>query len=651
MTYKIKTKIIVALFTMVFAALFSYNITSAKEGYGTPADVIALASSQIGYMEKATLDNLDDFTANAGSNNYTKYARDLGVANNQPWCAYFVWWCFKNANVNPSGYPSIGYTNTTWYSDRGLWHDRGTYTPNPGDYIVLGGPTQHCGIVEYTVDNKVVTIEGNSSNKVVRRSYELTSTYVIGYGSVDYSGTQANNSTNTYADPSQTATPTLTPTPTIDMSTANSANNPGAPYPIPARTLQKTVQGEDVKWLQQFLNECYNAGLEVDGDFGEITEGQVKTFQLARGILNDGIVDTTLTNKIVKIWRKFKKAGNTGANTEEGNTGAEATDLTAKNSSLLTSSLRTLAFAKTPVGRHGNLRIRGTKIVDKNGKTFQLKGISSHGINWDVGQPFVSRKVLHELRDKWGVNCFRVAMYTEDYNGYCVTDASSRKTLLKTINTAVNAAKELGMYVIIDWHVLNDQTPVKYQKQAINFFNRVSKQYSGYPNVLYEICNEPNGATKWGQIKKYANKVIPVIRRNSANALVVVGTPTWSQDVDVAATSPLRFKNVAYAVHFYAATHGQAYRDKVKTAVDAGLPVLCTEFSACEASGNGNLNKSEAKQWLDMLDGMNIGYVAWSLSNKDESASLLSASCTKHKNFKSSDLSAMGKWLVRRYTA
>ncbi len=311
---------------------------------------------------------------------------------------------------------------------------------------------------------------------------------------------------------------------------------------------------------------------------------------------------------------------------------------------------KSLAASKTPLEKHGKLSVKKTKLVDKNGDAFQLKGVSSHGINWDVGEPFVNKKALKTLRDKWNVNCFRVAMYTQDYNGYCVTDSESQKKLLKTIDTAVKAAKDLGIYVIIDWHVLNDQTPKKYQSEANTFFKKMAKKYGTYENVLFEICNEPNGGTSWSDIKSYATTIIKTIRKYSDN-IIVVGTPTWSQDVDVASKSPIKNqKNIMYAVHFYAATHQDSYREKVKVAVKNGLPVICTEFSACEASGNGSYNFTSAKKWLNLLDSYNISYVCWSLSNKNESASLLNASCTKTGGFTNSDLSEMGKWLKKWYT-
>ena len=315
----------------------------------------------------------------------------------------------------------------------------------------------------------------------------------------------------------------------------------------------------------------------------------------------------------------------------------------------LTGKTKKVAYRNTFVGKHGRLRVKGTKLVDKKGKAVQLRGISSHGINWDVGEPFVNEKALRNLRDEWGVNCFRVAMYTEDYNGYCVTDTASRKKLLAKIDTAVKAGRKLGMYVIIDWHILSDGNPKKNQSKAKAFFKKMSNKYRKEKHVFYEICNEPNGGVQWKTIKSYAKSVIKVIRKADKNAVVIVGTPTWSQDVDMAAKSPLKGKNIMYAFHFYAATHGDDLRAKVNAALRIKLPLFCSEFSACDASGNGNYDFSSANKWISLMNRNKISYCCWSLSNKPESASLLKSSCKKTSGFKTSDLSKMGRYIVKKY--
>lgn len=304
--------------------------------------------------------------------------------------------------------------------------------------------------------------------------------------------------------------------------------------------------------------------------------------------------------------------------------------------------------AATPVGSHGRLVVKGTKLVDANGKEFQIKGVSTHGLSWYP--EYVSKAAFKDLRDKWGVNTVRLAMYTAEYNGYCVGGSANQKTLKKTIDTGVKAATDLGMYVIIDWHTLSDSNPNTYKKQSIAFFKEMAKKYKNNKNVIYEICNEPNGGTSWKQIKSYAQDVIKEIRKIDKNAVILVGTPTWSQDVDAAAKDPIKgYKNIMYTLHFYANTHRSSYRTKAEKAVKAGLPLLVSEFGICDASGNGGINEAEANKWISFLNKYKIGYVAWNFSNKNESAALLQSSCSKKSGWTYSNLSQSGKWLVRTY--
>lgn len=305
---------------------------------------------------------------------------------------------------------------------------------------------------------------------------------------------------------------------------------------------------------------------------------------------------------------------------------------------------------------NGALAVSGTKLVSrKTGKEVVLRGVSTHGINWDVGYPYITKAAFQTLRDDYGVNAIRLAMYTTEYYGYCDKGSASesqsmvQKTLKERIHAGVSAATELDMYVIIDWHILNDKNPNQYKKQAKAFFEEMSKKYAGQDNVLYEICNEPNGGTSWSDITSYAKTIIPVIRANDEDAVIIVGTPNWSQDVDVAAKAPLPYDNIMYTLHFYAATHKDSYREKLKTALADGLPVMVTEFGVSEASGAGSINTAEAKKWLDLLDANGISYFAWSLSNKEESSALLKAGTGKKSGWKTSDLSAAGKWVLGQY--
>lgn len=306
--------------------------------------------------------------------------------------------------------------------------------------------------------------------------------------------------------------------------------------------------------------------------------------------------------------------------------------------------IKKIAVARPSV--NGTLRVKGTKLVDKNGETVQLRGISTHGIAWFP--QYINASCFRQLSQDWNVNCIRLAVYTEEYGGYC--SGGDQKALEDLIVKGVKYAKQQNLYVIVDWHVLSDGNPNAHLKEAKQFFKRISARLKGYNNVLYEICNEPNGGTTWQQIRSYANKIIPVIRKNAPNSVIIVGTPTWSQGVEEAAKTPLKQKNLLYALHFYAATHKSELRNSMIRANKAGLPIFVSEFGISEASGNGTVDTAEANRWVTAMEQRGIGYMMWNLSNKDEASSLLKSSCTKTANFFGSDLSASGKWLYRLLT-
>ncbi len=299
------------------------------------------------------------------------------------------------------------------------------------------------------------------------------------------------------------------------------------------------------------------------------------------------------------------------------------------------------AAAKTPLRKNGRLQVKGSRLVNNKGKSVVLKGVSTHGINWFP--EYVNPSAFQTLRDNWGVNCIRLAMYTAEYNGYC--SGGNKKELRALIDKGVRYATDLGMYVIIDWHTLSDCNPNQYKKEAKSFFKYMAKKYKKHKNVIYEICNEPNGGTQWKDIKSYAKSIIKTIRTYDKKNIILTGTPTWSQDVDLAAESPVKgYSNLMYTFHFYAATHGEAYRAKVENAVKKGLPVFVSEFGISESSGNGRIDKAEANRWIKFLNKNKISRVCWNLSNKDESCALLKSSCRKNGKFKNKDLSPAGKW-------
>ncbi len=296
----------------------------------------------------------------------------------------------------------------------------------------------------------------------------------------------------------------------------------------------------------------------------------------------------------------------------------------------------------TPFENHGKLSVKGTDIVDEKGVMYQLKGVSTHGLAWFPD--YVNKEGFKTFRDDWDANLIRLAMYTHENGGYC-TDGN-KEELKKLVDNGVNYATELGMYVIVDWHILHDLNPQVYKEEAKKFFEEVSAKYKDYDNVIYEICNEPNGGTSWADVKAYAEEIIPIIRKNAPDAIIIVGTPNWSQDVDIAAQDPITgYDNIMYAAHFYAATHTDNIRNKVQTALDSGLPVFISEFSICDASGNGAIDYGQADKWFELINSNNMSYAGWNISNKDETSSLIKPSCTKTSGWTENELSETGIWL------
>lgn len=262
--------------------------------------------------------------------------------------------------------------------------------------------------------------------------------------------------------------------------------------------------------------------------------------------------------------------------------------------------------------------------------------------------PICEPERIYLYEKKWGINTVRLAMYTGEYNGYCTGDAKNRRLLEKRIDKGVKYAAKAGLYVIIDWHILSDGNPRTYEKQAVSFFKKMASKYKNYSNVIYEICNEPNGGTTWNDIKSYAKKAVKAIRSRDKKAVILIGTPTWSQDVDLVADSPLKgYKNLMYSFHFYAGAHGDYLRQKAQAALDKGLPLFVSEFGISDASGNGALNKAEGSKWMKFLNKNKISYVGWSLSNKEESSAILKSSSKKTTGWNKRDLTPWGKWLLK----
>ncbi len=300
---------------------------------------------------------------------------------------------------------------------------------------------------------------------------------------------------------------------------------------------------------------------------------------------------------------------------------------------------------KTKYDKHGALHVNNAgKLVDHNGEVVALHGYSTHGINLYDG--YVNREFLEYMRDEWNIDIIRLAMYTSEENGYCVGDEANKARLLDVIDRGVKTATELGLYVIIDWHILSDSNPRTYEDQAADFFDKVSEKYAAYGNVFYEICNEPNVEATWEDVRAYATRIIPVIRKHDKYSVILVGTPSWCQRLDEAVADPIKDDdNLMYCLHFYADTHKDDLRKVCEDALKAKLPVFVSEFGTCDASGNGPHNADEANKWISLLNENDISYVMWNISNKDETSAMIAPGCDKlNGGYSDDELREPAKW-------
>jgi endoglucanase len=267
--------------------------------------------------------------------------------------------------------------------------------------------------------------------------------------------------------------------------------------------------------------------------------------------------------------------------------------------------------------RYGKLQVVGTHLCDSAGKPVQLRGMSTMGLQWK-GE-IVNDAAFAALAKDWKADVVRLAMYVGE-GGY-----SAHPEIKQIVWKGVDLAVKYGMYVIIDWHVLspgNPNDPVYEGAQA--FFEEAAHRYAHLPNVVYEIMNEPNGDLSWAQdLKPYSQKIVAAIRANDADNIILIGSGTWSQDVDQAAADPVQGRNLMYTFHFYPGSHGQPLRDKVQVAIDLGAAVFCSEWGTTNHTGTGPLYLPEAETWLAFLDQHQISWTNWSLCDKDESSAAL----------------------------
>lgn len=285
------------------------------------------------------------------------------------------------------------------------------------------------------------------------------------------------------------------------------------------------------------------------------------------------------------------------------------------------------------VKKHGQLSVKGTQLVDKNQNPIVLRGVS---FGWHSMWPrFYNAKAVDWLKKVFNCTVVRAALGIEigEYPYLKATEFSKEK-----LEAVVKGAIKSDIYVIIDWHSHN----INLQEAKV-FFAEMSKKYGKYPNVIYEVFNEPDYET-WPEVKAYSEEVIKVIRANDPDNIILVGSPKWDQEVQLPAQDPIKgFDNLMYTMHFYAATHEKWLRDRTDEAIKSGLPIFVSESAGMEAIGDGPLNVKAWEEYIEWMESRKLSWITWSVSDKDETCSMLYKTAKSEGNWKDSDLKESGK--------
>lgn len=263
------------------------------------------------------------------------------------------------------------------------------------------------------------------------------------------------------------------------------------------------------------------------------------------------------------------------------------------------------------------LHVEGLYLLNAKGDTVVLNG-PSLGWHSNWGR-FYNDSTIMAFKEKWGANITRAAIgaHTSGDVINCY-DADSADAMTKLF-TVIDAAIANDMYIICDWHSHENRLA-----DARKFFTAVTDKYGDTPNILYEIWNEPT-EVEWQEIKDYASEIIPLIRSKAPNSVIIVGTPRWDQDVDIASESPLEFDNLLYSVHYYAASHGDDYRAKAEKAIANGLPLIVSECGSMENTGDGPIDYESWGKWMELADRHNLSVLMWDIADKDETCSMVTS--------------------------
>jgi len=322
----------------------------------------------------------------------------------------------------------------------------------------------------------------------------------------------------------------------------------------------------------------------------------------------------------------------------------------------------------TPFEKHGRLQINEAKLSDSKGDSTVIRGMSTHGIQWDTSEWMMDKldEVYNALAYDWQIDIIRLAFYVGE-NGY----AHNPRMFLDRLEAHIQTATRYGLYVLVDWHVHapgNPTAPIYLEAgmtaadmpdefNAIKaahptwngpqvFFAYIAQKYGAQGNILYEPANEPstnatdgpglpNNQASWDNVlKPYFDSVVQAIRVYDKLGIVMCGNPAWSQNPQFAIGNAVsdpdnEVPQIMYTFHFYTGTHNfNTFMTNIDACMNAGLAVFASEWGVSNADGNGGpflfVNPSgttrAAEGWLNALEERGIGWAAWSLGRKNENS-------------------------------
>ena len=294
---------------------------------------------------------------------------------------------------------------------------------------------------------------------------------------------------------------------------------------------------------------------------------------------------------------------------------------------------------KRPVDVHGALRVKGNQMVDQSSRPPQLRGISLSWSLWD-GKKYYNPDAVGWLVRDFKISLLRASMGVQPEGGYLSNRDEQMELMVSVIDKAIGE----GIYVLIDWH---DHNAEQHLEESKAFFSVMAKKYSGVPNVIYEIFNEP-AKQSWEVVKNYSVEVIKTIRQYDSKNIIVIGSPTWDQDVNVAAADPITgFDNLVYSFHFYASdpNHQEKLRGKAETALKLGIPLFVTEWGVGESNGNGVFDHAKTAVWMEWMEHNRLSWANWNVTDKKETTALLLPGAPAEGGWSAEQLTESGKYV------